>query len=242
MKCEPLKCAQHLAYAACLATALIAGTPEVNAACNKTPVEPQSTLAVGRDMIVNGVPTSVIGMQFAGTPDDVSKSFRDFWSREDVPAKGRQDSSGLLLTALDGECLYVLSIPPQPQGEHTRGLMSVIRLGTGQSAYRIPDAAVPLPDDSKVVSNVESHDPGQTGRTWVLEIPGDARWNAQRYRSSVTSLGWVEVGHQPEYRSGDAASAQGTAFSMQRGSDSVDASFSNLNGKTVAVVNAIRNR
>jgi hypothetical protein len=231
-----------LARGACIAGALIVGTSAAHAACNKTPVQPQSTVAIGRDMIVNGVPTSVIGMQFAGTVDDVSNAFRDFWSREDAPAKSRSGSSGLLLSALDGPCLYVLSIPPQPRQDHTRGLMSVIRLGGSDAGYRIPDAAVPLPEGSKVVSDVESRDPGQTGRTWLLEIPGDARWNAQRYRNSLTTLGWVSVGRQPDYRSTDAAAAQGTAFAMQHGGDSVDVSFSDRSGKTVAVVNAIRNR
>jgi hypothetical protein len=224
-----------------MAGALIAGAA-ADAACNKTPVRPQSTVAIGRDMIVNGVPTSVIGMQFAGATNDVSKAFREFWSREDVPAQGRPSSSGLLLSALDGECLYVLSIPPQPVGDRTRGLMSVIRVAGGQAAHRIPDPAVPLPEDGKVVSDVESRDPGQTGRTWLLEIPGDARWNAQRYRNRLTMRGWVSVGRQPDYRSSSVASAQGTAFAMQHGSDSVDVSFSDRDGKTVAVVNAIRIR
>jgi hypothetical protein len=237
-----MKHVPHFVRGACFAGTLIAGIAMADAACNKTPVRPQSTVAIGRDMIVNGVPTSVIGMQFAGTSEDVSMAFRDFWSRSGVPAQGRSSSSGLLLSALDDECLYVLSIPPQSRGGNTRGLMSVIRLGVGRPAHRLPDSAVPLPEDGKVVSDVESRDPGQTGRTWLLEIPGDARWNAQRYRNSLALRGWVGVGRQPDYRSTSVASAQGTAFAMQHGSVSVDVSFSDRDGKTVAVVNAIRNR
>ena len=88
---EPMKPVHYLVRGACLAGALITGTAVAGTACNKTPVQPQSAEAIGRDMIVNGVPTSVVGMQFAGTPKDVSKAFRDFWTREDVPAKGRFD-------------------------------------------------------------------------------------------------------------------------------------------------------
>jgi hypothetical protein len=242
MTFEPMKRMARLVRGACLAGALIAGIPVADAACNKMPVQPQGTVAIGRDMIVNGVPASVTGMQFAGAVDDVSNAFRDFWRREDVPAKGLPSSSGWLLSALDGQCLYVLSIAPQQPGERTRGLMSVIRLGGGQSEHRLPDAAVPLPEDGKVVSDVESRDPGQTGRTWQLDILGDARWNAQRYRNHLATRGWVSVGHQPDYRSSGAASAQDTAFAMRHGSDSVDVSFSDRDGKTVAVVNAIRNR
>jgi hypothetical protein len=231
----------HLARGVGLACVLYAWTAVASAACNKTPVQPQSSLAIGRDMVVNGVPTSVVGMQFAGTTDDVSTAFREFWIGEDVPSKANPSSSGLLLSALDGPCLYVLSIPPQQIGAHTRGLMSVIRLGSGQADHRIPDSAVPLPEGSKVFSDVESRDPGQTGRTWLLDTPGEARWNAQRYRNSLVTRGWVSVGRQPDYQSAGSPSSQGTAFAMQHGSDSIDASFSDRDGRTIAVIHATRN-
>jgi hypothetical protein len=231
-----------LARAGCLATALIAGAAVAGTTCKKTPVQPQNVQAIGRDMIVNGVPTSVVGVQFAGTTDDVSSAFREFWTGEGVRAKVQNNSSGLLLSALDGPCLYVLSIPQQAAGTRTRGLMSVIRIGVDQLDRRIPNSDVPMPEDSKVLSDVESHDQGQTGRTWLLDMPGDARWNALRYRNSLTTRGWTSVGRQPDYQSARISSVQGTAFAMQRGKDSVDVSFSDSDGRTTAVVNATRNR
>jgi hypothetical protein len=120
--------------------------------------------------------------------------------------------------------------------------MSVIRLGDSEVGHRIPDSAVPLPEGSKVLSDVESHDPGQTGRTWLLGMSGDARWNAQRYRNSLVAQGWMSVGRQPDYQSAGKPTAQGTAFAMQHGRDSVDVSFSDNDGRTVAVINATRNR
>ncbi|MFM0061220.1 hypothetical protein PQR64_37025 [Paraburkholderia phytofirmans] len=226
----------------CLVCALITASAVAGAACNKTPVPPQSVQAFGRDMIVNGVPTSVVGMEFAGTASDVSKAFREFWINEDVPAKGQSNSSGLMLSALDDHCLYMLAIPAQPERSRTRGLMSVIRLGDGEVVHRIPDSAVPLPEGSKILSDVESQDPGQTGRTWLLDISGDARWNAQRYRNSLVAQGWMSVGRQPDYQAVGKSSAQGTAFAMQHGRDSMDVSFSDNDGRTVAVINATRNR
>jgi hypothetical protein len=233
----------HFARGACVAGALFLGVnlAVAGTACNKTPVPPQSSQAFGRDMIVNGVPTSLVGMQFAGTSDDVSNAFREFWLREDVPAKGRSDSSGLLLSALDGNCLYVLSIVRQQDAESTRGLMSIIRLGTNQADHRIPDASIPLPEDSKVMSDIESRDPGQTGRTWMLDMPGQARWNAQRYRNTLIARGWIDVGRQPDYQSTSSA-IQGASFAMQHGRDSLDVSFSNRDDRSVAVIHATRNR
>jgi len=226
----------------CLVSALITASAMAGAACNKTPVPPQSVLAFGRDMIVNGVPTSVVGMEFAGTARDVSKAFREFWINEDVPAKGQSNSSGLMLSALDAHCLYVLNIPAQPERSRTRGLMSVIRLGDSEVAHRIPDSAVPLPEGGKILSDVESRDPGQTGRTWLLDMSGDARWNAQRYRNSLVARGWTSVGRQPDYQAVGKPSAQGTTFAMQHGGENMDVSFSDNDGRTVAVINATRNR
>lgn len=234
-----MKLAYSLARYACVAGALLPGLATAGAACNKTPVVPQSVQAFGRDMIVNGVPTSIVGVQFAATVDDVSKAFRAFWTREDVRAKSQPGASGLLLSALDGTCLYVLELPPQQEGPRTRGTLSVVRVGEARAEHRIPDAAVPLPEQSRVLSDIESRDGGQTGRTWLLDVPGDARWNAQRYRASLAMRGWVEVGHRPDYAS---AGAHGTAFAMQRAGDSVDVSFSDRGGASVAVVNATRNR
>jgi hypothetical protein len=193
-------------------------------------------------MIVNGVPTSILGVDFNGKPDDASKQFRAFWVAEGVPTKIQHEPSGLLLSALDEHCLYILNIPPQPDDAHTRALMSVVKLGTDPVRHQLPDSAVPLPESGKTVSDVESHDPGQTGRTRIIELPGDARWNAQRYRNLLTQQGWSNIGRQPAYQSGMGQSTSGTAYAMQHGGDSLDASFSDRDGKTVAVINAIRNR
>lgn len=237
-----MKYLDMLVCAGCIAVVLFSSTAMANTACNKQPVPPQSIQAIARDMIVNGVPTSVVGMQFAGTPSEVASTFREYWKADDVPTKSQNDPSGTLLSALDDQCLYVLTISPQPDTTRTRGLMSIIKLGTEPAIHRIPDSAVPLPEESKVMSDIESRDPGQTGRTWVLDVPGEARWNAQRYRNMLAARGWVSVGREPNYLSAGARSTHGTAFTMQRSDDSVDVSFSDRGGRTVAVVNATRSR
>ncbi|CAB3649830.1 hypothetical protein LMG22037_00928 [Paraburkholderia phenoliruptrix] len=237
-----MKPTAYFAGGAVVACALFAGAANAATSCDKTPVKPRSVEAIGRDMVVNGVPTSLVGMQFDGTVDDVSKAFREFWIAENAPAKGRSTASGLMLSAVDGNCLYLLSLPPQQDGARTRGLMTVAVLGRNRAEHRIPDSAIPLPEESKVLSDVESRDGAQTGRTWLIDVPGEARWNAQRYRNLLALQGWANVGRQPDYVSVGIQSPQGKALVMQRGKDSVDASFSDRDGRTVAVINATRNR
>jgi hypothetical protein len=231
-----------LAHAGWLTYVLVCGVAFAEVTCKRQPVQTQSVQAIGRDMVVNGVATSIVGVQMAGSPDDASREFREFWAREGIRTKIQDDPSGRLLSALDEWCLYVLDIPHQPDGMHTRGLMSVAKLGGEPVTHRIPDDAVPLPFEGKTISDVESRDAGQTGRTWMIEMPGGARWNAQQYRSLLTAKGWSGVGIQPtlQFESGQSVSA--TAFAMQHRNDSLDASFSERGGKTVAVINATRIR
>jgi len=207
-------------------------------ACDRQPVHAERVQMIGRDMLVNGVPASVYGLEFDGTPDDVSNAFRAFWTRSHVPATGRRDASGMLLAALDGMCHYVLVIAPRVEGSRTKGLMSVMRLdGTG-AAHRIGASTVPLPEGASAVSDVESRDGRQTGRTWLLEVSGATQDNAQRYARRLQEAGWRVVAQAPALRLDGSQRAMGDVLAMQRGSERIDAVFSNRNGRTEAVIHA----
>jgi hypothetical protein len=234
--------AQSIARGFLLACTLISGVAVADTACDKQPVKAVLTQAIGRDMIVNGVPSSVWGLEFAGSPADVSNEFREFWTREDVPAKGKRGPSGWLLSALDETCLYVLTIPPQPGGARTKGLLSVTQLSADTVSHRIPASAIPLPEGGKIISDVESRDPGQAGRTWLIEMSGRATDNAQRYSSQLSNEGWSTVAQAPAYQLDGSQRIMGNAMAMQRGGDRLDVIFSDRNGQTEAVVNAARNR
>ncbi|HTJ26158.1 MAG TPA: hypothetical protein VMA36_08335 [Candidatus Limnocylindria bacterium] len=224
------------------------------AQCDRFPVPPERVQVIGRDMLVNGIPTTIFGLEFAGSANDVSEAFRAFWTHEGVPAKARLESSSLLLTALDGPCHYVLLITPVSESPHAKGLMSVMRLAGADTTHRIADGAVPLPQDAKRISDVESRDPGQSGRTWIVRVAGDAAQQARRYSSMLAAQGWTAIALAPAYIVDGAVdgvidSAQqvaGTAVAMQRGSDRIDAMFSNGsgsgNGATQAVIHVTRIR
>jgi hypothetical protein len=224
------------AWAALLSTAAFA-----DRACDKQPVEAGHIQAIGRDMVINGVPASILSVEFAGSPDEVSNEFRAFWKREDVPAKGVRTSSGLVLSALDGACHYVLTIPSTPEGARTRGVLSVTRLGSGAAHHQIPDSAVPLPE-GRTITDVESRDPGQAGRTWLIQMSGRSGDNARNYGSSLSQQGWSTVAQSPVWTLDGSQRALGSALVMQHGNDRIDAIFSDHGGQTEAVVNATRNR
>lgn len=222
--------------------ALLSSVAMADTACNKRPVKAEHVQVIGRDMIVNGVPTSMLGLEFAGTAADVSNEFQDFWKQEGVPAKVQQGPSGRFLSALDDTCSYVLTIPAQPEDAPIKGMLSVISL-TGETVHhQVPDSAVPLPDGGKVISDIESHDPGQVGRTWLITLGGRAADNAQRYRNKLTGQGWVSAAQVPTYQRSASQQVKSGSVVMQRDTDRLDAIFSDRDGQTDAVVNATRNR
>ncbi|MDQ7978472.1 hypothetical protein QYH69_14575 [Paraburkholderia sp. SARCC-3016] len=239
------------------AALLCAPLPHAAAAqCERIPVQPERVQVIGHDMLIDGIPTTVFDLQFTGSAHEVSDAFRAFWTREGVPAKARLESSGLLLSALDGPCHYVLQVAPVREGPHAKGLMSVMRLAGGDTTHHIPDAAIPLPPGATRVSDVESRDPGQSGRTSIVRVTGDAAQQARRYSDMLAAQGWSAIAIAPAYAvSGTANGADdgaidgaqqvaGTAIAMQRGSDRIDAVFSggSGNGATQAVIHLTRIR
>ncbi|SEB08652.1 hypothetical protein SAMN05192564_10612 [Paraburkholderia sartisoli] len=227
--------------AALACAALLVHAGSARAACDKQPVKAERVQAVGLDMLVNGVPTSVRALDFAGSADDVSSAFREFWTQEDVPAKGVRGPNGLVLSALDGACLYVLTIPATQDRAPTKGVLSVAQIGERQASHAIDGSAIPLPEGT-TVSDIESRDPGQAGRTWLIQMSGNASDNARRYASQLAQRGWSTVAQAPAFQLDGSKRVLGSALAMQRGNDRLDVVFTARNGQTEAVINATRNR
>ncbi len=237
-----MKFARSIAHGGLFTCALLSGAAMADTACNKQPVKAEHVQVIGQDMIVNGVPASMLALEFTGTAADVSNQFQDFWKQEGVPAKVQQGSSGRFLSALDDACSYVLTIPTQPEDGPVKGMLSVISLAGDTVHHQVPDSAVPLPDGGKVISDIESHDPGQAGRMWLIALGGRAADNAHQYRDKLTGQGWVSTAQAPTYQRNGSQQVQSGSVVMQRGPDRVDAIFSDRDGQTDAVVNATRNR
>jgi hypothetical protein len=227
--------------AALACVALLAHSGSAHAACDKQPVKAERVQAVGLDMLINGVPTSIRELDFAGTADDVSSAFREFWTQEEVPAKGVRGTDGLVLSALDDKCLYVLTIPASQRGAPARGILSVMQISEQKASHAIARSTIPLPEGT-TISDVESRDPGQTGRTWLIQLPGDASENAHRYATQLEQQGWSAVARAPAYQLDGSNRVLGNALAMQRGNDRLDVIFTARNGQTEAVINATRNR
>ncbi|CAG4885964.1 hypothetical protein [Paraburkholderia saeva] len=227
--------------AAWVCAALLAHAGSAHAACDKQPVKAERVQAVGLDMLVNGVPTSIRELDFAGTADDVSSAFREFWTQEDVPAKAVRAPEGLVLSALDETCFYVLTIPAAESNAPAKGILSVMQIGEQNASHAIARSTIPLPEGT-TISDVESRDPGQAGRTWLIQMSGNASDNARRYANQLEQQGWSVIAQAPAYQLDGSNRVLGNALAMQRGNDRLDVIFTARNGQTEAVINATRNR
>lgn len=207
-------------------------------ACDRQPVHASHVQMIGRDMLIEGVPASIYGMTFSGTSTEVSNEFRAFWAQAHVPSIERRDVSGLLLAALDGVCHYVLVMPSRGDSGPTKGLLSVMRLDGAGATHRVDASLVRLPDGARTVLDVESRDGRQAGRTWLFDMSGETKESAQRYARQLQQSGWRVVTQMPALRLDGSQHTTGHMLAMQRGSERIDAVFSNRNGPTEAVIHA----
>ncbi len=210
------------------------------ASCDKRPVVPERVELIGRDMLVNGLETTVTALTMRGTPETVSAAFREFWVQEGAPAKGRPQAAGLALSAIDGECFYLLQLPRHSVNGTVKGIFSATSLrGSRQNRVRATDIA--LPDSIRTMADVESRDFRQVGRTWVLDVPGRGRDSASAYKQKLVEQGWRVISDTPAYALDGTAAVNGYALAMQRGNDRLDAVFSgNGSMSSRAVVNVSR--
>ncbi len=207
--------------------------------CRRQPLAPARAHVVGDDMVVNGMPTRILAVQFGEPAEAVSEAWRRYWTRESVPARAQSVSGQYVLSAIEGECHYVLSLEPArtPDGR-TAGLFSASRMATVAPRQSLAEIGVPLA--AKVMSDVESRDRGLRGRTLVLRLPGRAQAARERYASDMRARGWTSLAQMPAPATDGSGRTEGHTLAMQRGQDRLDAAFVDRAGQTDAVLNLAR--
>ncbi|QUN29289.1 hypothetical protein KB879_04860 [Cupriavidus sp. KK10] len=230
MRCLAALLPSALAWSAAAATATD---------CTRQPVAPARAHAVGTDMVVNGLPTRVLTMEFAGTAEAVSDAWRQYWTREGVPARGQRAGGQYVLSAIDGLCHYVLSLEPRPApGGYVAGIFSVSKLAPVASGAGLGELG--LPPGAKVLSDVQSTDRGQRGRTLVVRLPGNAQGARQRAADRLAAQGWSSVVQMPAPMADGSGRIEGLTLAMQRQQERMDATFVDRAGQTDAVITVAR--
>lgn len=214
-----------------------AGTHASAQTCDRMPVPAARAQSIGGDMLLNGMPAAVWALTFDMTVEQVERAFRAYWERAELPAIGMSGPRGRTMSGLDGVCQYVLELPAGQHGGTTRGVLSVMQLDSAGARNAIPVSVAALPA-GRVLSDLESRDPGRAGRTWVIALPGRADEHAARYRDALVRAGWRTMSSTTVAQS-NVRRAPDVGLAMQKGRYKLDAVFSGQAGQATAVINVM---
>lgn len=208
--------------------------------CEREPVAAASTVWIGDDMQLDGRAMVVRALRFDRSARQVEREFQAYWDREGLPSMGTQGTRGRVLSGLDETCQYVLELQAGASGDTAQGLMSAMQLMPAAARRSIPESVAVLPA-GRILSDIESRDPGRVGRTWVIALGGRAEDGASRYRGELRREGWkTMVSMAPPPARG--ARSSDAALAMQRGAYRLDAVFTEQMGQTTAVINVMESR
>lgn len=161
---------------------------------------------VADNMRVNGVPTRVMQFQSQEGRNDIVEYYRAFWSGG-YPTKPSVTALGASTVISQRHGPYFMTVKVEDaSGGSSHGLIAVSRVGGSKVELNAGD--LPLMPGAKVVSVVESSDPGKHNREVVVLSRQTPQSVLQFYQSFYENAGWRQV--QNNDLSGSAKSPRGT--------------------------------
>jgi hypothetical protein len=160
------------------------------------PLPPHSkTDWVAQDMKVNGVPMRVIHFESTVSRAEVAAYYTAHWSggyrgKPSVQVQGDETVVG----QMHGPYFMTLKVDERPKGA-SEGFLSVSRIA-GVKADLSP-GDLPLMPGARVVSVVESNDPGKRSRQLVVAQDAGVDMSANYYQATLGNRGWqvIEQNH-----------------------------------------------
>jgi hypothetical protein len=157
------------------------------AACDTFP-PPEKTHAawVARDMVMNGVPMSVLQLDSGSAPALLLAHYRRLWQQGGQVIEYPLEPWQVAATAR-ARCFYTLQVRATPSG--STGLLAVSQPPT--AAQAAPSTRFPMPSGSSVLSDIQHRDGIKNGRTVFLRNRLTLDSNASYYRNVLTAQGWT---------------------------------------------------
>jgi len=146
---------------------------------------------VGDNMRVNGVPTRIQQFQSRAGRTEVVEYYREYWSGG-YPTKPSIKPLGAatVISQKHGPYFMTVKVEDGPGGA-SQGLISVSRMAGSRVEFN--PGSLPLMPGAKVVSVVESSDPGKTSREVVVLGSQPPQSVLQFYQGSYGDGGWRQV-------------------------------------------------
>ena len=156
------------------------------------PMPPKASVKwIAQNMRVNGVPTRVLGFQSRVGRAEMVEYYKAHWSGsfERAPSVKDYKQSTIVAQKL-GPFFMTVKVEDGPRGSSV-GLISVAQI-IGSRFDRSPGELTLMPG-AKVISVVESDDPGKHSRQVVIQAPQMSALVSQFYQTSMVNAGWRQV-------------------------------------------------
>ncbi len=150
---------------------------------------------VGDEMSVNGILSRVRSFYTKDEVDDVADFYRKIWEKPAMKdAPGFTETYAMLpwilMARIEDKYLMTVQFQPADQG----GSWGYLAISPLPKAGQEPPAmgkGIPSIRNSKVVSEVKSRDPGQTGRSVIISNEKSISSNVNFYRNYYLNKGWA---------------------------------------------------
>ena len=168
---------------------------------------------VGDSMRVNGVPTRVMQFQSQASRAEIVEYYRAYWTGG-YPTKPSVTPLGEATVVGQAHGPYFMTVKVQDAAHGaSRGLIAVSRM-LGSKVERNP-GELPLMPGAKVVSVVESNDPGKRSREVVVFNTQSTQSVVQFYQASFQNAGWHQVQNNDAPRTGSGPAGTFLVFTRE---------------------------
>ncbi|WP_296226854.1 hypothetical protein [Ralstonia sp. UBA689] len=154
---------------------------------------PPSTQAekVGDEMRVNGLPMRAMAFESALAPQDVIKFYLNAWRSGTGELSGEKRVADWTVVAYTESTFHTtVQVRPRADGRGSMGYIGT----TSRDGTERPDFSargLPQPAGARVLSAVESDDPGRQNVQVTMTVPMSVSSIASYYASSLQRDGWV---------------------------------------------------
>lgn len=163
------------------------------------PVPPRAQVQwVGDSMRINGIPTRVARFESSLSKQEIVAFFRAHWAADrDRPPPAVDDVDGATVVGQAHGPYYMMAQVRARGRDASEGLLSVARvLG---SEVKLDPGEVAVMPNAKVLSVVESEDPGRRSRYVVMWVEAATETARRFYETALAQRGWqlVQQGGPP---------------------------------------------
>lgn len=192
---------------------------------------------VGDEMRVNGLPMRATAFESALAPQDVIKFYQNAWRSGTGEMSGEKHVADWTVIAYTESTFHTtVQVRARADGRGSTGYIGT----TSRDGSERPDFSargLPQPAGSRVLSAVESDDPGRRNVQVTMLTPASVSASVSYYDSSLRRDGW-----QPEAQPKPAKTAGATRIyaTYNRGPEQLDVVFSQDPSSGQTYINASR--